>query len=473
VSPPRVAVVGGGVAGIAAALRLAKAGAEPTVYEVRPRLGGAAYSFSRDGLLLDNGVHVLLRCCTAYAAFLEELGSLPLIRFQDRLAVPFLGPAGLRAEVARANLPPPLHLAGAFLRYRPLSLGERAAGLLAAARLARIDPADPSAKERSVGEFLAGLGCPPRVGAELFEPILLPLLNATLADCSLSLAAFALKTGFLASADGCDIGFHEAPLLRIIGEPAAARLAQLGAAVELGARVCSLRREGEGWLLRVERRGELAERGPFAAVVIALPHRRAAVLLEEAEVGERERRRLERLAAELGRLAVSPIVNLHLIFASPVTDLPFFGGLRSPVQFVFDRSRQAGLAGGQYLAISLSAARREMALSSERLKDLYLPALAQLLPVAAKVPLEAFYVSKEHAATFLPAPGSERLRPGPASGVGGLLLAGAYTATGWPATLEGAVRSGWAAAAAAVAELEGLDPTATRKREDAGSLYSR
>ena len=466
-------MVGGGVAGIAAALELAEQGVETTLFEVRPRLGGAAYSFSRDGVLLDNGVHVLLRCCTAYRSFLADLGSLGLVRFQDRLSVPFLGPGGLRAVVARTDLQPPLHLAKALLRYAPLSLGERVRALAAAARIGRVDPAAAEAQNRSVGEFLAALRCPPRAGRELFEPVLLPLLNLPLEEASLSLAAFALKTGLLETKEGGDIGFHEAPLLEVVGRPALKRLADAGVCVELRSRVCSLVQGEEGWQLTVEKGGTLSPVGPFAAVVVALPHLRAAALLEEATVGTQAQERLERLAAQLLSLKVSPIVNLHLIFAGQVTDLPFFGGLRSPVQFAFDRTKAAGLREGQYLAVSLSAARREMGMGPDQLRSLYLPALAQLVPKAATVPLAAFYVSKEHAATPAFGPGTERLRPGPWTGVDGLYLAGAYTATGWPATLEGAVRSGRAAAAAAVAELDGGCVTASSEgRSGAGSLYA-
>src|SRR5436190_12797214 len=138
----RVTVVGGGLAGIAAALRSAELGASVTLLEVRPRLGGAAYSFERDGMTLDNGQHVFLRCCTAYRALLTRLGTERRTMLQDRLRIPVLAPGGRREWLRRNSLPAPLHLAGALARYGHLSRRER----VRAAR-ARPGPSRPNAAE--------------------------------------------------------------------------------------------------------------------------------------------------------------------------------------------------------------------------------------------------------------------------------------------------------------------------------------
>jgi uncharacterized protein with NAD-binding domain and iron-sulfur cluster len=178
------------------------------------------------------------------------------------------------------------------------------------------------------------------------------------------------------------------------------------------------------------------------AVVVAVPHDRAADLLPDGALPD---------VGALRRLGASPIVNLHVVYDRPVLDLPFAAAVRSPVQYVFDRTRSAGLERGQYLAVSLSGAQREMAMSPAELRARFEPALAALLPAARGARVERFFVTREHAATFRAAPGTRALRPGPRTAIPGLVLAGAYTATGWPATMEGAVRSGEAAATEALA----------------------
>ena len=177
-------------------------------------------------------------------------------------------------------------------------------------------------------------------------------------------------------------------------------------------------------------------------MIVALPHRRAAELLPDA---------LGDLAARLRKLESTPIVNLHVIYDRPVCELDFAASVETPVQYLFDRSSAVGLERGRYLAVSLSGAEREMEMNVERLRAEYLPALAELLPRARGARVERFLVSREHAATFRAAPGSAALRPSTETALPGLLLAGAFTDTGWPATLEGAVRSGHAAAASALA----------------------
>jgi uncharacterized protein with NAD-binding domain and iron-sulfur cluster len=140
---PRVAVVGGGLAGLAAALECAESGAEVTLFEARSRLGGATFSVGRNGYWLDNGQHVALRCCTEYLAFLRRLGVEGLVDLQPRLRIPVLSVGGRRATLSRANLPAPFHLAGTLLRYSHLGVAERLAAARATASLRRLDPDDP------------------------------------------------------------------------------------------------------------------------------------------------------------------------------------------------------------------------------------------------------------------------------------------------------------------------------------------
>jgi len=439
-----VLVIGGGLAGITAALDCAEAGASVTLVEVRRRLGGAAYSFERDGLQMDNGQHVFLRCCGCYRALLERLGSSHLVGLQPRLSIPVLSPGRPPARLARGGLPAPLHLAGALARYPHLSRRRRLGAARAALALMRLDPADGALERLTFGDWLSRHGQDAEAVDALWDLIALPTLNLRAAEASLGLAAFVFHTGLLASADGGDIGFHVGTLQAIIGDPARAALERAGVEIRLGWRAERLDRGADGFELRGRAPGGEEELSAAAAVV-ALPHDRAGGLLEPL------------LGPHAGRpapLASSPIVNLHVLYDRPVLDEPFAAGVRTPVQYLFDRTEAAGAPrGSQYLAISLSGADRAMGLSVEQLRERYVPALEALLPRAAGARLERFLVTREHAATFRAVPGSAALRPPARTAVPGLALAGNWTATGWPATLESAVRSGHSGARVALAGL--------------------
>ncbi len=432
-SQRRVVIAGGGLAGITAALRCADAGAAVTLLEVRPRLGGAVYSFERDGLLIDNGQHVFMRCCTAYRALLQRLGSAHATALQPRLEVPVIEPGGRVSTIRRSNLPSPLHLAATLARYRPLSLLQRAGAGRAALALARLDPDDPALDERNFGDWLARHGQGPAATAALWDLVALAILNVRAAEASLGVAAFAFQTALLADKAAGDIGFHERPLGEVIGAPAERTLRAAGIELRLSWRVEQVRADGGGFLVAGERGDPLAA----DAVVVALPPKRAAAVLPDGAIADPER---------LTELGSSPIVNVHVVYDRPVTELAFVGGLHTPVQYVFDRTRAAGVDAGQYLAVSVSGADEEMALSPDALRARYEPALAELFPRAREARVERFIVTREHSATFRAVPGAAALRPGARTRVNGLVLAGAWTATGWPATMEGAVRSGERAA---------------------------
>jgi squalene-associated FAD-dependent desaturase len=469
----RVLVIGGGLAGIAAALDCAAAGASVTLVEVRRRLGGAAYSFERDGLQLDNGQHVFLRCCGAYRGLLARLGSERLTFVQPRLEIPVLSPGKAPALLRRSSLPAPAHLALALARYPHLTPAERVGAARAALGLMRLDPNDEALDAQTFGDWLARRGQGDRALAALWDLIALPTLNLPAAEASLALAAFVFRTGLLSGADAGDIGFHRGTLGETIGEPAARALREAGVEVRLGWRAERLERSGSG--VEVHGRGAREESasldesasgedasgggassaaGPLEllgadATVLAVPHLRAARLLEPL-LGER--------ASAWRGLGSSPIINLHVVYDRVVCGMAFAAGVGTPVQYLFDRSDAAGVpAGCQYLAVSLSGAEREMGISAGELRERYLPALSELFPLARGAKVEFFLATREHAATFRAAPGVGALRPGPQTALPGLVLAGAWTATGWPATLEGAVLSGHAAADAALRGL-GLDP---------------
>jgi squalene-associated FAD-dependent desaturase len=436
-----VVVIGGGLAGIAAALDCAAAGAEVTLVEVRRRLGGAAYSFERDGMHLDNGQHVFLRCCSAYRALLARLGSERHVAVQPRLEIPVLSPDAPPVVLRRGTLPPPLHLAGALARYPHLTPAQRLSAALAARALTQLDPDDPTLDEQTFGDWLAQRGQDEHAVRVLWDLIALPTLNLPAAQASLALGAFVFRTGLLSGVDAGDIGFHVGTLAETIGEPAERALAAAGVRFRLGWRAQAVRRAAAGFEIEGGEEGLSAE-----AVVVALPHARAAGLLEPL---------LPQLAASVRGLGGSPIVNLHVVFDRVVLEEPFAAGVNTPVQYLFDRTAAAGAPPGcQYLAVSLSGAEREMQMGVDALRGRYIPALQELLPAARGATVERFLATREHAATFRAAPGTAALRPGPRTSVPGLVLAGSWTNTGWPATLEGAVISGHAAAAEALAGLE-------------------
>jgi squalene-associated FAD-dependent desaturase len=432
-SSRRVIVVGGGLAGITASLECARAGATVTLLESRGRLGGAAYSFIRDGISADNGQHVFLRCCTAYRELLQEINAQDCVTLQPRLDIPVLAPGGVQGRLRRSGLPAPLHLAASLIRYPLLSFGQRVGVARAMQALRRVDPDDPAADARSFGDWLAEHGQGEAAIDAIWDLIARPTLNLAPSDASLAQAAQVFRVGLLEDHRASDVGYARVPLSEIHDRAAGRALASAGVDVHLRRGVTAVTQVPDGF--RVESTGAPSLTG--SAVILAVtPDRLARLIPETAGVA----------ADDLQRLGSSPIVNLHVVFDRPVTDLAFAAGVRTPVQWFFDRTRSSGLDRGQYLAISLSAADAELGMSAPELRQRYLDALGELLPQSRTARVEAFFVTREHSATFRAGPGARALRPGPQTELTGLALAGAFTDTGWPATMEGAVRSGRAAA---------------------------
>jgi predicted NAD/FAD-dependent oxidoreductase len=250
----------------------------------------------------------------------------------------------------------------------------------------------------------------------------------------LSLAATVFQEGLLTDATAADIGWSKVPLRELHGDPALDCLTAAGAQVRTSTAVRRLE-AGDGWQVITDGDRTVADQ-----VVVAVPPPAAENLLPPGSVPLPE--------GWSQRLGSSPIVNVHVVLDRPVLDQPFIAGVDTPVQWVFDRTSHSGLASGQYLAVSLSAADGYIDMPTAALREKFLPELVALLPEMRAAQMRDFFVTRERHATFRPAPGSAALRPAPAAATPGLFLAGAYTATGWPATMEGAVRSGEAAAAA-------------------------
>jgi squalene-associated FAD-dependent desaturase len=441
-------VIGGGLAGITAAVALAKANHEVTLLEAKPRLGGATMSFARDGLVIDTGQHVFLRCCTAYRGLLDRLGMAAHAPLQPRFDVTVVAP-GKQAVLKRRRLPAPLHMLPALLGYPFLNFSERMRLSLAALAFRRLDEKDARTDELSLGDWLAAHGQDERTRRVLWDLFSVSSLNVPGDDASLALAAVVVKTGLLGDADAADIGVPALSLGELHGEAAARLLGRLGATVRTQAKVASIEPKGDHeFHVRLARSeagdtdgagGDDGDDLLVDAVVLAVPHEQAAKLIPAGALPE------ETVDGWAG-LGAAPIVNVHVIYDRKVMDVPFAAAVDSPVQWVFDRTRISGMHErgdtGQYLAVSLSAADEYANQPVAELRDKFVPALAELFPAASAATVTEFFVTREKRATFRQVPGTAKLRPPAATQLPGLVLAGAWTDTGWPDTMEGAVRSG-------------------------------
>ena len=462
----KVVVIGGGLAGITAAVALAKAKHEVTLLEAKPRLGGATMSFNRDGLVIDTGQHVFLRCCTAYRGLLDRLGMAAHAPLQPRFDVTVLAP-GKRAGLRRRRVPAPLHMLPALLGYPFLNTPQRLRLALAALAFRRLNEADQKTDELRLGDWLEAHGQDERTRRVLWDLFSVSSLNVPGDDASLALAAVVVKTGLLGDADAADIGVPTLPLGELHGTAAARVLGKLGATVRLQTKVAAIEPTGEGeFRIKLARSdaepddsagaagglGEVVPPGEHSegssrettalladAVVLAVPHEQAAKLIPAGALPA------ETVDGWAG-LGAAPIVNVHVIYDRKVMDVPFAAGVDSPVQWVFDRTRISGMHArgddGQYLAISLSAADEYASTPVADLREKFVPALAELFPAAKDATVTEFFVTREKRATFRQVPGTAKLRPKAATELPGLVLAGSWTDTGWPDTMEGAVRSG-------------------------------
>src|SRR5581483_758216 len=272
----RVVVVGGGLAGVTAALECADRGASVTLLEARARLGGATFSVQKEGLWLDNGQHVFLRCCTAYRALLRRLGVEDDVVLQPRLDIPVLAPGGRRARLRRDGLPAPLHLARALARYRHLSASDRARLVPAALALRRLRLDDPALDGETFAAWLERRGQSRAAVDALWDLITLPTVNLPAREASLALATKVFQTGLLERADASDVGYARVPLQRLHGDAAERALRAAGATVRLKARASAIAAGTAGPTVTWAG-GTLAA----DAVVLAVPHDDAAELLPE------------------------------------------------------------------------------------------------------------------------------------------------------------------------------------------------
>ncbi len=411
----RVIVVGAGLAGLAATCRLVERGHQVVLVERSRLVGGKATSFTVDGTEVDNGQHVHLGCCTEYLDFVNSLGMSGALWTQPRFQVRVLR-RGRRASrlYAVPALPPALGMLPSFATYAHLTVASK---LQVARALRHVD--DAPASGTTFGDWLREHGQGRAAIAGFWELFVVPALNAGLDEVSAADALFVVRTAFAGHPDAARVGWSRVPLARF-AEAAARRAGEVHLRTGV---VAPLEEGGEVRGVRCADGREL--RGD--AVVLAVPPARvAAILGDAAGYG----------VSGLARFRTRAIVDVHLWFEGRA-GLDFAAIINSPVQWVFEK--RPG-----YLCCSMSAADGLVGRSEADLVALCRSEVEAAWPLARTLRLIRGAATRDPEATFIPEPGLER--PGPGTNRPNLVVAGAWTATGWPATMESAVRSGRAAA---------------------------
>ncbi|HEX6508278.1 MAG TPA: hydroxysqualene dehydroxylase HpnE [Chloroflexota bacterium] len=423
-APGYIGVIGAGLAGLSAALELKRRGFTVDLLERSRLLGGKATSFIVGDVEVDNGQHVYLACCTEFVDFARQLGyeATPdgALFLQDRFDALLLAPGRAAARLRAVPLPAPWHLAPALLRYRHLRPAVRLRVALAL-RAAR-KPARPG---ETFASWLQRHRQPDEARTAFWDPFFVPALNAPLDQVSAEAALFVISTAFLQKASAARFGYARVPLARI-AEAAADQLDGVYLRTPVARLQIADGHAKEPTLEDVVLEDE--SRRAYDAVVLAVPpHRLKRLLGDPEQLG----------ICGLDEFHPAPIVDIHLWYDLPTFGFGFAALLDSPVQWVFEK-------GAGYLCCSMSAAEEYIGQPSADLIDLCHRELAAVLPaLRGKTPLRGA-VTRDREATFVPTPGLQR--PGPVTGCPQVVLAGAWTDTGWPATMESAVRSGRAAA---------------------------
>ncbi len=431
----RVIVVGGGLAGLAAAVALAPRGFAVTVLEARPRLGGRASSFqdAASGQLVDACQHVSMGCCTNFHHFCDTVGVGRLLAPQPTL---YFQTPDRRVSVFKPDpWPAPLHLGRALASAHYLTATEKVRiGYGLARMLAESADADPPLKD-----WLLRHRQTARTIDRFWGVVLTSALNETVDRVGLKYARKVFRDGFVRHRDAFTVHVPTVPLARLYGDELRGWLARHGVTVREGAGVAAVQSPGMAMpgLSEVVLRDGTTVRGE--AVVLAVPFDRVLVLLPP-------QLQADPFFARIGRLQPSPITSVHVWYDRPVLKLPHVVLVDCLGQWVFNRG-QVG-PGEHYLQVVVSAARPLRGLGHDEIRRRILDELGRLYPAAGAAAVVRSRVVTEHAATFSAVPGVDSLRPPQLTPVPGLFLAGDYTQTGWPATMEGAVRSGYLAAEA-------------------------
>ena len=442
-----VAVIGGGLAGLSAACALADSGFQVTLFERRPYLGGRASSYQHPGTneVVDNCQHVLLGCCTNLLDFYRRLGAEQKIAWFDELH--FIEPGGRCSTLAPSRLPAPLHNSLAFLRAHFLDFADKDA--IARAMLLFIDdiPADTGENFLS---WLERHGQTPRAIERFWQPVLVSALNEDLDRASVHYAAQVFRESFLKSPAAGRMGVPRVPLSELYAT--AADYIRARGEVHCRAAVRSVNPTRDAVRIATDDR-----EFTFNAAVLAVPFEAVGELLPQAAEAAP-------LRAQLAQLEHSPITGIHLWFDRRITELPHAVLLDRTIQWLFHKSLiqqgRSAEGSGSYVELVVSSSKSLVNMQRQEIIDLALAELKEFFPEARSASLVKATVIKEVRATYSAKPGSDQYRPTTETGWPNLFLAGDYTLTGWPATMEGAVRSGYRAAEA-VAKYAG-EPRAFR-----------
>jgi zeta-carotene desaturase len=439
-----VVIVGGGLAGIAAAVRLAGTDHVPIVLETRKRLGGRATSLRdpRSGRTIDNCQHVLMGCCTNLIDLYDRLGVLESIEWHRRFY--WTAGGGEIDELAAGWLPAPLHLAGGLRRLRFLDRADRRTIAGAMWRLIRGgDRLRIAWQDRTFAAFLQECGATETAVARFWNPVIVSACNLDVGRVGAAFAMQVFQEGFLANRWSYSMGLAAVPLADLY-DPAFEHVESRGGEIRLGCSARAIAFDGQ----RVT--GVVTEDGfvQATAVVSAVPFDRLARLTSETMC--RRDARLQRL----GEIEVSPILGVHLRFDQAVMDTPHLTVVDHAVQWLFDKGVDE--RGGQHVHAVISGAEHWMDRSEQEIAEAVVADIHRVLPRSIGLQPSDVRAIKEKRATFAPLPGVDRLRPPvePTTvGLGGggirnLFVAGDWADVGWPATMEGAVRSGYLAARA-------------------------
>lgn len=434
-SPQRktVGIVGGGLAGLAAGSALSEAGFQVTLFERRPYVGGRASSYEHPGTgeVVDNCQHVLLGCCTNLVHFYEQLGVSDKIQWYDELT--FIEPGGRASQIAPAFLPAPFHNMPSFLRASSLGFADKLAISRALTAMMRMSRVSDNPNE----DFLAWLRRhkqTERAIHRFWKVVLVSALNEDLDRISVRYAIQVFRESFLKSAAAGKMGVPRVPLSDLYGSASEYIRKRAGEVLLRGA-VTAISPGQDGAKII----GSAGERN-FDYVVLAVPFHAAAGLLPPDAAADPLKQKLTRFEA-------SPITGIHLWFDREVTPRPHAVLLDRTIQWMFQKSKFHDRV-GSYLELVVSASKSLVEKSRQEILDIALKELAEFFPAAKEAKVVKAAVIKEVYATYSILPGLDQYRPVTRTDWPRLFLAGDWTMTNWPATMEGAVRSGYIAAEA-------------------------
>ncbi|HEU5232708.1 MAG TPA: hydroxysqualene dehydroxylase HpnE [Terriglobales bacterium] len=440
----RVGIIGGGIAGLSAACALADSGFEVTVFERRPFVGGRASSYEHPGTgeTVDNCQHVLLGCCTNLLDFYRRIGVSDKIRWFDTLT--FIEPGGRRSEIAPSALPAPLHTAPSFLKAASLSVGDKLA--IARAMLALMGPLPPDSP-KSFFDWLRQHNQTQRAIDRFWKVVLVSAINEDLDRISVRYGAQVFRESFLKSAEAGKMGVPTVPLSDLYAS-AIGYIEQRGGRVLLRNSIEAVVPSSEQVVLQGAGLSE-----SFDYAILAVPYYALGKLLP-AQNGTGSLSTT--LRQQLEQFENSPITGIHLWLDREITQLPHAVLLDRTIQWMFQKSklqpqRQQENSQGSYIELVVSSSKPLVEMGRQEIIDLALRELDEFFPAAKTATLLKATVVKEVHATYSALPGSDSYRPNSRSPWPRIFLAGDWTATGWPATMEGAVRSGYRAAEAAAA----------------------